>query len=338
MVFQKYICCMADLLKGEMMNIKLGNINVVNPRNIWSNEEYDFTPWLAENIDTLSDVIGLPIIVEETEKRVGKYKLDLYGSVEGTNDKVVIENQIEISDHKHLGQLLTYASGLRASIIIWVTPIINDEHKQAIEWLNEISNDETSFFLIRPEVLQIDDSLPAVKFHLEASPNDFERTIKAIVNQNERKSHQIRRAFWSELIEYCKDNNFQWGANRRTTKDNWLSFAVGKSGFASVASFAMNSKFRAELVFETNEKEENKRIFDEIYKYRSEISDKYKLDFKWERLDEKKSSRIALYLDYCKDKLEQDDVYRNKCIEWLTNHVDLFRVIFKEYLIDKSII
>lgn len=320
------------------MNIKLGNIITLNPREVWKNEEYDFTPWLAKNIDSLSEVIGIPIYVEETEKRVGKYELDIYGKVAGSNDIVVIENQLESSDHKHLGQLITYASGLDAAIVIWVTPKINDEHKQAIEWLNEISNEDTSFFLIRPEIIKIDDSLPAAKFHLEAGPNDFERTIKSIVNHGERKSHQIRRVFWSELIEYCKDNDFSWGANRRTTKDHWLSFAVGKSGYSAIASFARNTRLRTELSIETADRIENKRVFDELILYQEEIAKRFNVDLSWERIDDKKVSRIALYYEYNKGKLENDAQYRQECFKWITEHIELMKKIFNEYIIGKSII
>jgi len=329
---------MKDLSKGGITISKLGKIEVVNPREIWSNEERNFTPWLEENIEELSEVIGIPLVIEEIEKRVGNYELDMYGKVEGTNEIVVIENQLEVSDHKHLGQLITYASGLNASIIIWVTPRINDEHKKAIEWLNEISQDEKSFFLVRPEVLRIENSLPAVRFHVESSPSDFERTIRGLVGQNERKSHQIKRMFWSEFIEYCKDHDLRWGAGRRTTKDNWMNFSIGKSGISTTASMANKSRLKAEIAIDLPDKEDNKKLFDRAFARKEEIEKRFGLELSWERLPNRKVSRIAVYLDYDKNELEESEDYRRELFTWLEKNIEMMRTICKGYVIDKSII
>lgn len=316
----------------------LGIIESINPREIWKNEEYNFTPWLFENMEQLSKLIGIPIEAIEKEKRVGNYELDIYGKVLGTDQTVVIENQLETSDHRHLGQLLTYASGLNASIIIWVTPKVNSEHKKAIEWLNEISNDDRSFFLIRPEVIKIGDSNPAVQFHLEASPSDFERRIKNVVSGRETHRHHLRRLFWSGLIEYCEKNDLPWGQGRKTTKDSWMTFAVGKSGFSAVASMAMKSRLKAELSIDIGDKEVNEEIFDELYEYREEIEAKYNVKFEWEKLENSKVSRVALYKTYDKEKLEYKEEYRVEMYKWLEKNITIIRSFFQEYMINKGII
>lgn len=322
-----------------MINIKeLGKIKIINPDDIWKNEERDFTPWLAKNIGELSRVIGIPLEVEQIEKRVGNYELDIYGKVEGTNNIVVIENQLYVSDHKHLGQLITYASGLNASIIIWVTPKINDEHKRAIEWLNEISSDETSFFLIRPEVISIGDSKPAVRFYVESSPSDFERTMRGIVSKNESKSHQLRRMFWSGLIKYCEANCLDWGVGRRTTKDNWMNFSVGKSGYSTTASLAMKSRLKVEITIDTGDKLENERVFDKVYDHRDEIKGKFEIPVSWEKLENSKVSRIAVYRNYDKKKLEDSPEYRQELYLWLAQNMNIMRKVYIEYLVNKSII
>ena len=120
------------------MNSKLGKLEKVNLRDIWPNEEYDFSVWLSkeENLKELSNTIGIDIVLEERESAVGKYSVDIYGKEEGTDRKVVIENQLEDSNHDHLGKIITYASGKDAKTIIWIVKRARDEHRQAIEWLN----------------------------------------------------------------------------------------------------------------------------------------------------------------------------------------------------------
>jgi hypothetical protein len=157
---------------------------------------------LAQNAEAISQVTGIPIEVEQTEKRVGNFKLDILGKVVNIDKVVVIENQIEESDHKHLGQLITYASGLDAAIIIWITPSIRDEHRSAIEWLNDITSDEVSFFLLKPEVIKIDQSRPAVRFHLESGPSKFIRDLKEVVKTEDAPRHIFRKEFWHELLDY----------------------------------------------------------------------------------------------------------------------------------------
>ena len=132
---------------------KLGKLEKVNLRDIWPNEEYDFSVWLSkeENLKELSNTIGIDIVLEERESAVGKYSVDIYGKEEGTERKVVIENQLEDSNHDHLGKIITYASGKDAKTIIWIVKRARDEHRQAIEWLNSHTDEEVGFFLLEIE-------------------------------------------------------------------------------------------------------------------------------------------------------------------------------------------
>ena len=135
-----------------MTEIKLGKLEkITDLRIIWKNEEYDFTPWLAKdvNIKLLSDEIGIPIKVKKTEAPVGKYSLDILAENEDTNENIIIENQLEITNHDHLGKILVYGAGYDAKTIIWIVKDANEEHKQAIEWLNEHSDDSINLFLVK---------------------------------------------------------------------------------------------------------------------------------------------------------------------------------------------
>lgn len=307
----------------------LGRIEVLNPRSQWQHEERDFTPWLAENIEYLSEVIGIDIEIEETEKRVGNYELDIFGRIEGTDEVVIIENQLEQSDHKHLGQLLTYGAGLDASVCIWVTPYINDEHKQAVEWLNSISEDKRSFFLVRPELIKIDDSKPAVRFYLEAGPSQFSRTIRVLKDKNSPR-HAFRRMFWQGLIDHLNDHNRPWAKNRRTTSDSWMTFSVGVRQIYISVSMARGERLRAEITFNGGTQEENKANF---YRYANEetyILNKFSDEVIFEELPSRKMSRIGVYRDYNKRMAEENLAYAQELYIWYEGVVErLYEVINK---------
>ena len=151
-------------------------------RTVWSNEAKDFTPWLAkeENLSLLSETIGIDIVLEETESSVGSFSLDIFAKEEGTDRKIIIENQLEDTNHDHLGKLITYASGKDASIIIWIVKKARDEHRQAIEWLNSHTDKEIGFYLLEIELWKIGGSNPAPKFNIVERPNDWGENSKTI--------------------------------------------------------------------------------------------------------------------------------------------------------------
>jgi len=182
--------------QGSVSRVQLGTIITLEPRVVWPNEERDFTPWLAENIDQLSAVIGLPLRVEQIEARVGDFELDIQAQDENTGAPVIIENQFGRTDHVHLGKLMTYAAGLDAKTIVWVTHQIRDEHHAVIEWLNKIANQQVAFFLVRVEVIRIDNSLPAVTFVVESAPSEFEQTFDEI--RARRRIPSPARMIWSD--------------------------------------------------------------------------------------------------------------------------------------------
>ena len=155
----------------------LGVIESVNPRVIWPNEAGNFTPWLSEHIDLLGVELGLDIEIDQVEAAVGAFSLDLLGKESGSGRIVIIENQLERTDHTHLGQLLAYAAGYDARIIVWISPDIRDEHREAVHWFNERTTDEVAMFAVEVEVLKIGNSLPAPRFNVVARPSRFQREL-----------------------------------------------------------------------------------------------------------------------------------------------------------------
>lgn len=314
-----------------MSRIELGEIEIVHPREIWEHEERNFTPWIANNIQKISDVIGVPIIVEQTEQKIGNYELDIYGRVEGKDSIVIIENQLTVTDHMHLGQLIAYAGGSQASIIIWIAVDIRDEHRTAIEWLNRIAGDNASFFLIRPEVIRIENSKPAVRFQLEIGPSDFERRVREIVEKVEGPRHEFRLKFWEDLFKYLESNGHKWARNRRTTKDSWISSGIGKSGVNVNVSMAQGSRIRVEIYFPDDE---DKVLFNTMHNNKAEIESRFMNDtIQWEKLEAAKASRIAVYRDYDKTQCSVDSQERIDLFKWISDNLFRLREIAQDIFV-----
>ncbi len=171
----------------------LGRIKRIEDlRTIWPHEARDFSKWLAkeENLSLLSDEIGIDIVLEELESAVGDFSVDLYAREEGSPRRIIIENQLEDTNHDHLGKIITYASGKGAEVIVWIVKHARDEHRQAIEWLNQHTDENIGFFLVEIELWKINDSVPAPKFNVVERPNDWAKTVKAAGGLSETKKLQ----------------------------------------------------------------------------------------------------------------------------------------------------
>ena len=180
----------------------LGKLKKVDLRKAWKHEALDFTNWLAkdENLGLLSDEIGIGLQLVQTEASVGKFNVDILAEEENTGRKIIIENQLEPTDHAHLGQVITYASGYDAEIIIWIVKDVRDEHKQAIDWLNEHTDEKVNFFGIKMELWQIGDSPFAPKFQIISKPNDWAKAIKKSARQSSLTDAKLLQLdFWNHF-------------------------------------------------------------------------------------------------------------------------------------------
>ncbi|MGI5325060.1 hypothetical protein [Actinomadura nitritigenes] len=173
----------------------IGRLEPVALRAVWPNEASAFTPWLANNLDVLGQAVGLALVLKEREHPVGRYSLDLL--VEDAQGRVVaVENQLEQTDHAHLGQLLTYCAGTQAQIVIWIAQSITNEHAAALEWLNDNTIEGVGFFGVQVEALRIGDSLPAANFQVIVRPNDV---TKASRQASIKRSNWTWEAYADEL-------------------------------------------------------------------------------------------------------------------------------------------
>lgn len=276
------------------MKLKLGKLTEVNIRELWRHEQYDFSEWLSkdENLEMLSDEIGLTLTDVSKEVFVGSYRCDLVAKDETTGIKVIIENQLEATNHDHLGKLITYASGLDANVIIWIVKEAREEHRSAIEWLNNNTNKDISFFLMEIRAYKIEDSLPAPKFVIIEKPNDFVKTANASLNNRElSKSQAERLTFWNRFNEVLISKNKPFNVRKATT-DHWYDVALGTSE-AHISITLVNKINSIGIEVYIND---NKELFDKLYSEARAIQDELDFTMDWQRLDNKKASRIIYYI------------------------------------------
>lgn len=184
----------------------LGRLERVALREVWRYEDVDFTPWLAEaeNLEILSETLGINLELEAQERSVGPFRADILCRDRDDDSWVLIENQLEPTDHKHLGQLLTYASGLQAVSIIWIAERFTEEHRSALDWLNEITDISFRFFGLEVELWRIGDSLAAPKFNIVSKPNDWSKEVAAARRGQETSSDSDYHSFWEALLSTAK--------------------------------------------------------------------------------------------------------------------------------------
>ena len=271
--------------------MKLGKLKEIDIRTVWAHEQYDFSKWLANegNIQELGDTLNLSLTNVETEKFVGNYRCDILCQDELTGKTVLIENQLEPTNHDHLGKLITYASGLDAAVVVWIVAEAREEHASAIEWLNKHTDEDVSFFLLEIHAYTIGDSIPAPQFHIIEQPNDFVKTTKNLSRQGELNETETRRLeFWNMLNEAIDKRGKPFNKHKAST-DHWYSVAVGSSQ-CYIAINLVNKEHKIRVGFWISN---NKEMFDMLLSHKAEIEASVGTALDWDKLDGKKASVIS---------------------------------------------
>ena len=297
---------------------------ITDLRSIWPHEALNFTPWVAENVDLLADAVGLDITVDETESSVGDFNVDIYASETGTDRKIIIENQLEDTDHDHLGKLSTYASGKGADVVIWVVKHAREEHKAAVEWLNNHTDDKIGFFLCEIKLFQIGDSQIAPAFTVVERPNDWTKEIRKTASAN--STQQQRLEYWQAFNDYAfTDANFSRIFNKRKpTTDHWMDFSIGSSA-CHIAVSQIQKRKAVDVELYIND---DKELFKSLFAHKDEIEKNMEMELEWKELPERKASRILIEktvdLDDRATWPEQFDYIMDTCIK--------MKRAFKRYL------
>ena len=306
--------------------MQLGKIEEVDLRRIWPNEARDFTPWLAnpDNLAQLSDVIGLTLVDPDTEVSVGAYSSDIHCKTSPDNRTVVIENQIENSNHDHLGKTIVYASGLDAKIVIWIVKNARSEHASAVDWLNEHTDSDIGFFLIEVKAIKIGDSVPAPQFRIIQKPNDYMKIAKSNTDKELTRSQTGRYEFWTQMNDYIQNSDYKL-RTRTPSYDHWYDFSIGSSKYhLSVCLLDREKKIRVGLWIS-----DDKTVFDKLLDKKEQIESKIDFKLEWDKKDNNKASSINSYIDnFSFDNTENYE----KLDDEICRRLVLFDKVLRQYL------
>lgn len=306
-----------------------GTIIKVPLRDIWKHEALDFTPWLARNINVLGEVIGLDLELIKEEANCGDFSLDLLAKDLGTNKNVIIENQFNRTDHDHLGKLITYAAFHDAKFVIWIAETIREEHRQALEWLNDRTNNETQFFAIVVEVIKINDSKPAYNFKPIVFPNEWSKSKPQNQNlqQTSQKSERYR-AYFQELIDELREQHHFTSA-KAGQPQSWFAFASGRAGISYGANFGLGNKVRTELYIDIGSAEDNTRFLNYLMQSKDLIESNFETTLSWEPLEDKRAVRVAIYRD---GFIEMDALDLDLVKQWHIKNLLKFKKVFSSLI------
>ena len=305
----------------------LSKLKQVNLREAWKHEAHDFTNWLAEeeNLLELGNAIGIDISLVQTEASVGTFSVDILAEEDNSGHKIIIENQLEVTNHDHLGKIITYASGYDARFIIWVVKDVREEHRQAVDWLNEHTDEGIEFFLIRIELWQIDDSAFAPKFEIISRPNDWARAVKESTGSSKLTETKVKQLeFWTRFKEYANEQ----GTTLRFQKSypqHWTNISIGHSDLHMGLSInTRDNQFGVEIYIS-----DNKDLYHQLHEKREkiELALDEKGNLQWMELPEKKASRIKITYDGDFNDESQWEAH----FEWLLEKAEKFQKIFPQY-------
>lgn len=306
---------------------EFGNIKKINIREVWQHEAHNFTPWLAKNLEKLGESVGMDLEMLEQEASVGNFSLDILAKDLTTGHNVIIENQFGDTDHDHLGKMLTYAAGFDASKIIWISEYVRDEHRQTIEWLNQRTDTDTQFFAIEIEVFKIDDSKPAYNFKPIVSPNEWRKSKRQSSIGITSAKGEAYREYFQILMDELR-TKYSFTKARIAQPTSWYTFPSGYSGITYGTSFAQGNRVRTELYIDTGETESNKQLFDWLFERKQKIDSEIGETLDWQRLDDRRASRISVYREGSIDDFEMLAEIR----AWVIQELLKFRNVFSSHL------
>lgn len=314
-----------------MMN--LGNIQRVSLREVWPNEAQDFTPWLAENIDKLGSALNLELEVQEAEAPVGSFSLDILARDLGGDRPVIIENQLEATNHDHLGKLLTYAAGYDAYAVVWLTREFRDEHRQALDWLNQRTGENTAFFGVIVEAWRIDDSRPAPHFNPVVTPNNWQKQSFSSVRQgggagNASERGERYRQFFQDLIDILRERH-QFTNARMGAARNWYPFSSGFSKIGYWANFNQGRTASVEVYIDRDDGEWNNGLFDRLLERKEKIEAALVEPLVWEPLENRRACRIAVRRP---GSIDDDPDTLAEVQQWMVEHLLNFKRVFGPHL------
>ena len=312
------------------MSEELSRLEAVDIREVWTDEAQDFTPWLAEeeNLDILGETLGIELEFEAQEKDVGDFRADILCRDTLNNSRVLIENQLERTDHSHLGQILTYAAGLEIHTVIWIAKEFREEHRAALDRLNEVTTENFQCFGIEVKVWQIGDSARAPQFDVVSKPNDWNRTVsrdtERVMREGLSETQQRQMRYWTGLHEYIveKGSSVSFPSPRSS---RYLDLSIGRTNFGLMI---WQTPTRSEIGIWLNISGENRKAYFRLLEEeQADIHTEMGEELQWIELSGKQRNRICLHKEDTDPRDENDWPHQ---YEWFTTQLELFDTVFRE--------
>ncbi len=311
---------------------ELGKLRRIDAREVWKHEAHDFTPWLKEHIGLLGEALGMDLDLVEAEVPVGPFSADLVGKDLSSDRWVVIENQLEATDHSHLGQLLTYGAGTEAGVFVWIAPEFREEHRAAMDWLNEHSGEESLFFGVVIELLAVDDSKPAPNFRLVSIPNEWQKTTRS-TRSTPTKRGSAYQEFFQGVLEDFKAK-FPGETNvSRPSKDSWQSLGSGRPGLGYYTwAFTVDKTFRVELYIDSGDAEANASYFEQFFSHKEAIESAVGEPLDWDVLEGRRACRISLCYSKSPISVLDDELALAPLTKWAVETMKHMRDGFRPFI------
>ena len=307
---------------------QLGTLEKVKDlRLVWKNEAQDFTKWLSkeQNLELLGNELGIDIDLISMEAKTGSFSTDILAMESNTENKIVIENQLESTNHDHLGKIITYASGHDAKTIIWVVKEAREEHRRAVDWLNEHTDDEINIFLCKIELWKIDNSNLAPKFQIVSSPNNWTKTIKRSTDDKLSATKMLQLNYWTQLKERL-ENETEFNP-RKANPQHWYNLALG----SSLAHISLNMNTQKKGIRIEVWISDSKELYDYLESQKEDIENELGYSLNWERLDHRKASYIAISKKIDINKEENWEESINWHLEKAVEFYNVFSMRIKDF-------
>ncbi len=306
---------------------RLRRIEKVDIKKAWKTEGRHFTPWLEKEIEVLNEALGVEIEIIERESAIGDFKADLFGRELNLKTNVIIENQFGRTNHDHLGKLLTYSAGKDAGIIIWIAEEFREKHRSVLDWLNESSGENRSFFGAEIEVVRIGDSSLAPNFNVVSKPNEWQKTIN-LTDDEISPREELYREFWDDMLDRIKKEMPNFTTARKPSLSNWMSIGAGKSGVHYSLAFKQGNRFEVGLYLESPDASKNKEYFNQFKMHEKEIDHAITGDVIWNEGEDSKLSSISVFYPDTEILDPKDELDKLKI--WVIERAKEFRNAFKD--------
>lgn len=309
------------------VSVAFGKIEQVPLKDVWAGEATHFSPWLAQNLDVLSDKLGMDLELDTTEGAAGDFSADIIARDLSTSKVVIIENQYGVTDHKHLGQIITYASVLDAGVVVWVAEHIRPEHKTAIDFLNQHLKEGLQLYAVEASIIRIDDSKPAFILNVVSMPTEPPLVV-AGGGQQSSETMEKYRAYFQALIDELREK-YKFTNARVGQPQNWYTFASENSRvFKYSTSFALGGRVRAEVYIDAGDKGKNEQIFNCLLSKKDQIEKEIGSTLTWEPLESKRGCRVAMYRD---GDIEAESDTLAEIKNWTIESLLKLKRVFPEY-------